>query len=476
MPPVLDRDSAVSRGAVVPPPADRFERDKVWHRGQRGTVLVAGSPATFFRVTGTGATILDAFEADAVLPTGHEALTDRLVFTGAVHPVAGEPWPDVDLTVVVPVRRHGDDHALEGLVTGLAPLRVIVVDDASPVPVVLDDDGGRVSVLRLEVNVGPAAARNHGLAAVDTEAVTFVDADVVVDATTLSRLASHLHRERVVAAAPRVRGLPGAGAVARHEERACPLDMGPEPSWVRHSARVRYVPSACMVARTDAIRGAGGFDESMRTGEDVDLVWRLADAGHLVRYDPAFIAFHRARSTLRSALAQRLGYGRSAAALARRHGSAVAPFRSNLVDAAALVALAAGAWLLGLIVLSGSFAGRLARLLRLGAPLRAAVALTRSSAVALISHAAAALVRTWFPLLVAGALLSTRAVPVALAALLVRAGAAVRTSGPAAASTAFVLGPLGDLAYCAGVWRGTITSRSVRALLPVITWRPGSGR
>jgi len=195
-----------------------------------------------------------------------------------------------------------------------------------------------------------------------------------------------------------------------------------------------------------------------------------------VRYDPSFVVFHRARSTLRGALAQRLGYGRSAAALARRHGSAVAPFRSNLVDAAALVALAAGAWLLGLIVLSGSFAGRLARLLRLGAPLRAAVALTRSSAVALISHAAAALVRTWFPLLVAGALLSTRAVPVALAALLVRAGAAVRTSGPAAASTAFVLGPLGDLANCAGVWRGTITSRSVRALLPVITWRPGSGR
>jgi cellulose synthase/poly-beta-1,6-N-acetylglucosamine synthase-like glycosyltransferase len=270
--------------------------------------------------------------------------------------------------------------------------------------------------------------------------------------------------------------MPGPGTVAVLEERACPLDMGPDPSWVRGSARVRYVPSACLVARTDAVRGSGGFEESMRTGEDVDLVWRLADAGHLVRYDPSFVVLHRSRPTLMRALTQRAGYGRSAGALARRHGSAVAPFRSSLMDATALVAFAIGAWMPGSVVLTVSLAARLARLIRLGAPVRAAVALTGTSAVALVSHAAAALVRTWFPFLVAGALFSTRVAHVALVALLVRGSSAVRTSGPRAAPIAFLLGPLGDLAYCAGVWRGTIASRSLRPMIPVIRWRPGSGR
>ena len=462
--------------ASVSQPVDGLVRDRVWHRGRSGTVLVAGSPATFFRVTATGAAILDALEDDTALPTGHEALTDRLVFTGAVHPDAGEPWPHTDLTVVVPVRSRADDPQISGLTSSLAPLRVLVVDDASPAPVVLDDDGGRVSVLRLDVNVGPAAARNHGLAAVGTGAVAFVDADVMVEAATLTRLAGHLRRDRVVAAAPRVRGMPGAGIVALHEERACPLDMGRDPSWVRDSARVRYVPSACMVARTDALRGAGGFDESMRTGEDVDLVWRLANAGHLVRYDPSLIAFHRARATLRRALAQRVGYGRSAATLARRHGAAIAPFRSSAVDAVALLTLAVGAWLPGVVLLTVSLMMRCARLLRLGAPPGAAWSLTAASATSLIAHCAAALVRAWFPLVIAGAILSPRAGIVVLLALLVRAVAAVRVSRPRSACVAAVLGPLGDLAYCAGVWRGVIAERSVRPLLPVIRWRPGSGR
>ncbi len=456
-----------------------FTRDRVWHRGRAGTVLVAGSPATFFRVTGLGAAILDALESGTVPPAGHEALTDRLVFTGAVHPRAGDPWPDDDLTVVVPVHRRGDDRDLESLVGALAPLRTVVVDDASPVPVVLDSDDGRVTVVRLDSNIGPAGARNRGLDTVSTGAVAFVDADVIVDAATVSGVAGHLRRERVAAVAPRVRGAGGPGILARHEARLCPLDMGSEPSWVRDSARVRYVPSACLAMRTDTVRAAGGFDESMRTGEDVDLVWRLAEAGHLVRYDPSFLATHRTRPDLRRYLAQRVGYGRSAAGLAHRHGAAVAPFRAGIGDVATLAALVLATWPIGVVLLVATLSWRIARLLRLGAPVRATAALTRSWCASVVSHAAAAVVRTWFPLLVVASVVSSRALVMAGLALALRAGSAVRASRPGVAPLAVVLGPLDDLAHCAGVWLGLIGARSARAMravMPVVRWRPGSGR
>ncbi|MBF6096422.1 glycosyltransferase family 2 protein, partial [Nocardia cyriacigeorgica] len=68
-----------------------------------------------------------------------------------------------------------------------------------------------------------------------------------------------------------------------------------------------------------ALAELGGFDERLRFGEDVDVVWRLTDAGHLVRYHPAAVVTHRPRATLGSWLRQRYDYGTSAAPLARRH-------------------------------------------------------------------------------------------------------------------------------------------------------------
>ena len=38
---------------------------------------------------------------------------------------------------------------------------------------------------------------------------------------------------------------------------------------------------------------ASGFDADLRVGEDVDLVWRLVDAGWSVRYQPSVTVFHR---------------------------------------------------------------------------------------------------------------------------------------------------------------------------------------
>src|SRR5438445_722427 len=82
------------------------------------------------------------------------------------------------------------------------------------------------------------------------------------------------------AAAPRVRARDAGrgllGVIAAHWS---PLDLGARPGPVAPTKRVTYVPSTVIVVGRQAFLDNDGFDESLRYGEDVDLVWRLASGG-----------------------------------------------------------------------------------------------------------------------------------------------------------------------------------------------------
>jgi hypothetical protein len=70
-----------------------------------------------------------------------------------------------------------------------------------------------------------------------------------------------------------------------------------------------------------------GFDEELRVGEDVDLVWRLTNSGSLVRYEPASVVTHEIRPQLLDWAGRHFDYGTSAAELDRRHPRRLAPAR-----------------------------------------------------------------------------------------------------------------------------------------------------
>ncbi len=54
-----------------------------------------------------------------------------------------------------------------------------------------------------------------------------------------------------------------------------------------------WVSGACVLLRRDALAAVGGFDEAIFLyGEDVDLSWRLRDAGGLLRYVPRALVRH----------------------------------------------------------------------------------------------------------------------------------------------------------------------------------------
>lgn len=441
----------------------RYRRDVTWRQPGDRRVVLAGSPLRLFRLSAGGAEVIDRAVVGDQPDTGvvHRML-DRFVDAGALHPLhETSGFTPADVTVVIPV-------------FGIAPtpppgLLTVMVDDGSTPPVVTPPG---CTGVRLHTNRGPAAARNAGLATVTTPLVAFLDADVEVADGWLEPLLAHFLDPRVALVAPRVASAPRADAIGEFEEHHSPLDLGTEPARIAAGTRVSYVPAAALLCRTDVIRSLGGFDEDMRVGEDVDLVWRLADAGHRARYEPLSEVRHRPRFTVAALLRQRMGYGRSAGPLARRHPGALAPVR---MSGWSLAVWALAAWRrpwLALAMAAGT-AAELARTLH-DFPATESVRLTLLGHLAAGRQLAKAATRVWWPLVLATAMLPRRLRP---DVRLLAAGwlAASMAGGTARDVRHLPLLLADELAYGVGVWRGVIEQREPGPLLPALTTWPRRG-
>jgi len=450
--------------------------DGVRTRGD-GTLLLGGTPPRVLRLTAAADGLLDHGRVVVDGPRSR-ALADHLLSAGLAVPELTELAADLDdVTVVVPVRDRPDD--VRRLLCELAPhVRCIVVDDAS-----CDGPGLAGVVLRLgaeyvrlDTNVGPAGARNAGLARTTTEYVAFVDSDVMVAPADLRRLRRHFADPRVAVVAPRVRGRsasPGARWFERYDATVSSLDLGSRSSLVRPGGPVAFVPAACLVARVACLDS--GFDESMRVGEDVDLVWRLDRQGRRVRYDADVVVGHRTPEDARTWLQRKVLYGTSAAPLATRHGDAVAPAAFTPSGALAVVALVHRGRLsaCAATVAVAWHAFRLRRSLPATHDRsRLTAALTLEGLVASAMQTSSLLLRHWSPLVLPATVVSRRARRVVAAALVVD----LLSDSPARprmlAPRDVLARRLDDAAYGAGVWLGALRARSAACLLPRLVTRP----
>lgn len=399
---------------------------------------------------------------------------DRLLDLDLVDPVLDEVVARVDnLTVVVPV--HNNAAGVERLIAGLGALTCVVVDDASADPQLLAkvvaDHGARL--VRLNHNVGPAAARNAGLREVATPYVAFVDSDVEVSVEALAELTRHFHEPRLAAVAPRVTTPTGGRWFQRYEHACGSLDLGARSATVRPWSPVSFVPSACLVARVDAL--GDGFDPRLRSGEDVDLVWRLQADGLRVRYAAEVSATHASRSTVAAWLARKAFYGTSAARLASRHGDRVAPAAlttSAVVSAAGF--LIQRRWSVLLAGVGSISFVRSVDVTDLLPPQR--VRLVTATGAAMTAQLSGLALRHWWPASLVLATVSRRARRALVVAAVVDGLNAHRSAGAELDPVRFLLARrLDDVAYGAGVWWGAARVRSAACLLP--RWvRPGRPR
>lgn len=401
-----------------------------------------------------------AVEQGVSLPAGHERLTDRLVDAGALHPLPAEgPYTAADVTLVCPA--HVRLPHASAWSTGCTS---VLVDDASPSPLAAPTS---VALVRRATNGGPAASRNTGLDHVTTPLVAFVDTDVEVPAGSdwMAPLIGHFADPRVALVAPRVRSTVAAGALAAYERHRSPLDMGPLAARVAPGTRVSYVPAAMVLCRTDALHAVGGFDASMRVGEDVDLVWRLVEAGWRCRYEPAVEVCHEPRRDLRAWLAQRVGYGTSAAPLAVRHPGALAPLRISGWSMAVWLLLASGRRAAALAVAGGTTAA-LRRTLH-DLPAGESVRLAGLGHLRAGLQVADAVRRVWWPFALAAALVSRRARRWAAVALLAPLATEWRAAARGPDPVRYTLLRVADdAAYGVGVWRGVWRLRTAAPLVP----------
>jgi len=439
--------------------------DLRWWRSKKGLGVLAGSPGTFLRVSEAGAAVLDDVEAGRRV--GRSSLTERLVATGAAHPEPGAPLAATDITVVVPAfaRSEGDVERVQRLVSMLAPLRVVVVDDASPHPV----DVACHRLVRRDTNGGPGAARNSGLALVDTPAVAFVDSDVEIPGGSVLILSGHLRDPAVSMVAPRVMSREGNSAVAQYEALRSPLDMGARPASVRPGSHVPHVPTAVLLVRTDTARAR--FDEGIRWGEDVEFVWRSVNAGALCLYEPSVTCTHEPRPGIRAMLAQRFAYGRSAASIDSRIPWSVAPVRANLFLVLPLALVLARQTLWAATALLVALAWTDFALRGMGLPSRRRLDVARLSVSSASGSLARAVCREWWPLFAAVGVL----VPVVAFVLLLPLSALLlidtARSRPENQATFLLLRLLDWGSYGLGVWAGALRERSVRCLLPRLSVR-----
>ena len=451
--------------------------DPSLRRFRGGTVLAGGRPGRLLTLTREGADALDGLVAGGPADVATRALAGRLVANGMAHPrrPAGTSATGAGVSVVIPVRDRADllDRCLASVGRSVP---VIVVDDAS------DDPGAIAAVCHVHgagyvhrtANGGPGVARDSATDLVTTELVAFLDSDCTVTADWLDDLMWHFADPDVAAVAPRVRPMdvpPDRRRAALHRFGSAhsPLDLGADEGEVGPDRAVRYVPTAALVVRRTALAAVDGFDPTMRVGEDVDLVWRLIEAGWRVRYDPSVTVAHREPDRWPDLLARRLRYGTSAAPLAARHPGRMAPVELRPRATFAAIALLAGQPVGAAAVVAAS-AVPLARTVRpLGIPARQAWRWSAAGAGWTVMGLGRAATMLAGPLVV-GLAASGRRGRRAAAALVfvppvvdwVRLRPDLDLPRWVAASVA------DDLAYGAGVWIGCLRGRTVAPLLPVV--------
>ena len=258
-------------------------------------------------------------EAEVLEQLASKGFMERL--RSGAQPLAAFP----SVSVVIPVKDRAEE--LRRCLASLArldypqeKLQVIVVDDGSSdsSAAVAQESGAQV-VASGGTGRGPAAARNVGARAAQGEILAFIDSDCTASPEWLRELLPAFNDPKIAAVGGMVDGMCTASAVDRYEAVMSSLSLGSRERNGSGGDDTFYLPSCNLLVRRNAFLGVGGFDDTMHVGEDVDLTWRLRDAGWTIAYLPAGSICHEHRSTLRSFMSRRFDYGTSEGMLQLLH-------------------------------------------------------------------------------------------------------------------------------------------------------------
>jgi len=168
----------------------------------------------------------------------------------------------------------------------------------------------------LQPNRGLSVARNVGMHAASGEIIAYTDSDCMPDSDWLYFLVSTLlHSSYAAVGGPNLNP-PATGPIPA-AVAACP---GAPTHVLLSDTEAEHIPGCNMAYWKSVLEEIGGFDPEFRkAGDDVDLCWRLMQAGHRVGFSPSALVWHHRRFTMQAYFRQQKGYGEAEAMLRFKH-------------------------------------------------------------------------------------------------------------------------------------------------------------
>jgi glycosyltransferase involved in cell wall biosynthesis len=172
---------------------------------------------------------------------------------------------------------------LNGFIRG-STVEVIVVDNGSSDKTAdLCRQFKWVKVVQLNCRTTVAEARNIGVGQSANKCLVFIDADILVTEEwffAVSRFAKDIESNNLLVTGNKV-------------------SVSQEPSWIEaswfaclKSTSASYINSGNLICSKQLFDLIGGFDNKLKTGEDVDFCERARKQGAIVKPDPQFFVYH----------------------------------------------------------------------------------------------------------------------------------------------------------------------------------------
>jgi glycosyltransferase involved in cell wall biosynthesis len=203
----------------------------------------------------------------------------------------------ITLSVIIPV--YNGEETIAACLNSLyastyQDFETIVVDDGSTDGTTTVVKGFPCKLMECAVNGGPGAGRNLAAAHAAGRILFFLDADILIEPHTLSRIVAAFDSH------PEISVLFGS-----YHSDCVPTDFYSRYKNLLHhythqNSREDATTfwSGAGAIRREAFFAVGGFDPRWRFLEDVEMGLRLSQAGHRIRLDKRLFCYHCKRYTL----------------------------------------------------------------------------------------------------------------------------------------------------------------------------------
>ena len=234
----------------------------------------------------------------------------------------------LDFSIVIPTyQRHGPLMRLLRSLTLLdynpERFEVIVVDDGSDLPLdnVIRRFASELNIIFLkQENSGPAAARNKGSQRAQGKYLAFIDDDCAADPYLLKAMRVSLEEHPGSACGGKVANAFPDNPYSAATQVLMDYLYDHYSPLIHHAG---FFPAANLSVPREIFLEMGGFDPTLRFGEDRDFCYRWSSLGYPFASVPDAIVFHYHALKFYSLLSLHFSYGGGTFQFWKRHGRGV---------------------------------------------------------------------------------------------------------------------------------------------------------